>query len=416
MVQPQDGPPYVSGLARDVTLQRESKRQVVDLQEQLNQARKMEALGTLAGGIAHDFNNILSAIIGYTEMSIDNIAEGSNEENAEFLARVIEAANRARELVRQILTFSRRSSGEKLPKRLQPIFEECLAMLRATIPANISINTEFNAPQAVINCDATQIQQLLMNLCTNAAHSMELAGGGLTITVDQVELPAPGPMEKDGLAQGEYVQILIKDQGTGIPEEISDRVFEPFFTTKPDKKGSGMGLAVVHGIVKDHQGNIGFTSSSQGTTFEVLLPMSQGEEAGQSQAPMELPRGDERIIFIDDEKPLVDIGKKTLEKLGYRVAGFTNPAQALGSIRSNPAEVDLVITDQTMPGMTGLQLAAQVKKISHDTPVLLCTGFNNMVSPGRLADSGVDQLLMKPVSRLNLAQAIRSLLDKRPGA
>ncbi len=416
LVLPQDGSPYVSGLARDVTLQRESQRQVANLREQLNQARKMEALGTLAGGIAHDFNNILSAIIGYTEMSIDNIADGSEEENAEFLARVIEAANRARELVRQILTFSRRSSGEKLPKRLQPIFEECLAMLRATIPANISINTRFNIPQAVIDCDATQIQQLLMNLCTNAAHSMELSGGNLTITVDQIELPDPSPMEKDGLARGEYVQILIHDQGAGIPEEISDRVFEPFFTTKPDKKGSGMGLAVVHGIVKDHQGKIDFTSSPQGTTFDVLLPMSHGEEAGQTQTPTELPRGDERIIFIDDEKALVDIGKKTLEKLGYQVTGFTNPAQALGRIRSKPGDVDLVITDQTMPGMTGLQIAGQVKKISPGTPVLLCTGFNNMVSQDKLAMNGVDQLLMKPVSRINIAQAIRMLLDKRPGA
>lgn len=412
LVQPETGLPYISGLARDSTQRLESQQKLEKLQEQLNQSRKMEALGTLAGGIAHDFNNILSAIIGYTEMSLDNTTEEGQTENAKFLNKVIESANRARELVRQILTFSRRRIGEKVPKRLQPLVEEGLSMLRAIIPANVNIQADFLVQEAVIDCDATQIQQLLMNLCTNAAHAMEETGGNLTISIDEVQLSKTDAAAENGLAQGAYAQIMIQDQGAGISKDISDRIFDPFFSTKPEKKGSGMGLAVVHGIVRDHGGKIEFASSPEGTTFEVLLPISQSAEAVENKTPTTLPRGSERIVFIDDEEPLVDIAKNALSKLGYQVKGFTNPTQALGSIKSDPAGVDLVITDQTMPSMTGIQVAEQVKNLRSDLPVLLCTGFSNTVSNEKLSQSGVDQLLMKPISRSRLAQTIRSLLDK----
>lgn len=413
LVNSDSGVNYISGVARDVTLQRESQDQLKKLRDQLSQARKMEALGTLAGGIAHDFNNILSAIIGYSEMTLDNAREIDNQENVLFLNRVIEAAHRGRELVGQILTFSRRGSGERTPKRLQPILKECLAMLRATIPANVTIEADFKAPKAIIQCDATQIQQLLMNLCTNAAHAMEESGGLLNIAMSEVELPEAtiaGDAESVG---GRYARIVVIDQGTGIDADIADRVFDPFFTTKPDKKGSGMGLAVVHGIVKQHGGLIDFSSTAKGTTFEVMLPLSMDLETIDDQAlPTALPGGNECIVFIDDEEPLVHIARSFLVKLGYRVHGFNDPKEAMAFMEANPGSPDMLITDQTMPGLTGLQISARVRRMRPGLPVILCTGFSNVVDKQRLDKAGVGQLLMKPVSRLNLAQTIRRLLDK----
>ncbi|ADK83511.1 multi-sensor hybrid histidine kinase [Desulfarculus baarsii DSM 2075] len=412
LVRPPEGAPYVSGLARDITRRVEADRQVRRLQEQLAQARKMEALGTLAGGIAHDFNNILAAIMGYAEICQAAVADGQGQENDQRLELIIKAAERARDLIRQILTFSRPKGKDMRPTRLGPLIEEVLGLFRGGLPASIALKADLAAGQAVVVCDPTQIQQLLMNLCANAMHAMEQRGGEIRVGLEVVDLSAG----QDGLTPGRYARLSVSDDGDGIPKAIADRVFDPFFTTKAEGKGTGMGLAVAHGIVAAHNGRIGFESApGAGATFRVLLPLAAEGPTVEADRPArpadETPLGgSERVLFVDDEKPLVDIALSALGRLGYQVRGFSDPALALAEFQRDPTAFDVVISDQTMPGMSGLQLIQALRDQRPGLPAILCTGYGDIDAAEAASQARPDILLQKPLGRNQLARALRQAL------
>jgi len=386
------------------------------LEQQLIQAHKMEAIGTLAGGIAHDFNNILSAIIGYSEISLQETTPGSLLNGN--LKKVLKAGERAKDLVKQILTFSRQNDQEKLPVKIVPIVEEIVKFLRASLPTTIEIVLEGDCDKTVL-ADPTQIHQILMNLCTNAAHAMEDGGGILTLNLQKVAHPKvseyPGIYDSDlqnHLPPGDYYQIGVTDTGSGIPYEIRNRIFDPFFTTKKTGKGTGMGLSVVHGIVKSHGGKIS-VSSEPGccTTFTILLPTVDTPADDTAKTPLPMPMGNECILFVDDEPFQLDLGEQLLKRLGYEVITSKSSLDALTLFKDTHHRFDLVITDMTMPEMTGDLLAAKIKRINPDIPIILCTGFSEKVSKESLSSLKINALLMKPVVISELAGTIRRLLD-----
>ncbi|MCB2186472.1 MAG: PAS domain S-box protein [Deltaproteobacteria bacterium] len=380
------------------------------LEKQLRQAQKMEAMGTLAGGIAHDFNNILGAIIGYTELAALDAETG--QARPESLEEVLKASERARELVRQILTFSRQAEQERVPTRLSSLVKEACRFLRASLPSTVDIVSEIAAPEAIALVDATQIHQVLMNLATNAAQAME-QGGVLRVRLTADEL---GPADTAGqphLEPGPYLRLEVSDTGLGIPPEILDRIFEPFFTTKKMGEGTGMGLAVVHGIVRSHGGGLRVWSEpGGGATFQVLLPQVALATlpAGGGQAAA--PTGSERVLFVDDEADLVEVGQLLLGKLGYRVEALTSPEAAWERLLADPTAYDLLISDQTMPRLTGSQLAKRAYELRPDLPVVLVTGYSRSLAPESLADTNVKLVLMKPLNKSDLATNVRRALDE----
>lgn len=380
---------------------------------QLRQAQKMEALGTLAGGIAHDFNNILGIILGYAEM-----AGYETDEHGPLYAQlqeILKAAKRARNLVQQILAFSRRSEQEKKPVQVGLIVKEALKMLRASLPTTIEIDSAVD-PQAIVMADPTQIHQVLMNLCANAAHAMMAGGGTLQVNLIRFDLRPEAVPVASALKPGPHVKLTVKDTGHGIDPVIIDRIFDPFFTTKETGVGTGLGLAVVHGIVESFGGHIGVESSpGKGTTFQVILPALETDFALETKAAAPLPRGKERILVVDDEPALAEIVKQMLERLGYEVDCRTDSLEALDVFRSRLAEkpFDLVITDMTMPQMTGAELARALLGIRPDLPVILCTGFSEKVSAERAASLGIQGFLLKPVVLKDLAELVRKVLDAR---
>ncbi len=382
------------------------------LEEQLWQAQKMEAVGTLAGGIAHDFNNILTAIIGFTELS-QGLAEGNSllEQN---LGQVLRAGNRAKSLVQQILAFSRKNEHELKPLQTHLIIKEALKLLRASIPTTIDLRYTIDDKADIVIADATQIHQIVMNLCTNAAHAMQESGGALEISLKPVDLDEPGASQYADIEPGPYLHLSVKDTGKGIPDDIIDRIFEPFFTTKSVGKGTGMGLSVVHGIVKSLHGDIKvYSEPGRGTVFHVLLPRVQEAVAdGQAEAP-ELRRGTESVLLVDDEQLLLDVGSQTLASLGYRVTALQSPAEALDLFKSDAGAFDLVITDQTMPQLTGYELASQLLQARPDIPIVLCTGYSDQVTEESALSLGVGAFVVKPLNRQVLSETIRSLLDKK---
>ncbi len=395
---------YVA-LMRDIT-------QETVLEQQLRQAQKMEALGRLAGGIAHDFNNILSAIVGFAEMSLYSC--DSCEENSRLkdnLKQVLGAAERGEKLVDQILTFSRRSIGQKRPVRLSSIMEESMKMLRAMLPTTIEIR-HVSETNARVLADATQVQQLFMNLCTNAAYAMQEHGGLLELHLRETGLDAAQAKLYGKIRPGAYIQLVVRDTGTGIEPEIIDRIFDPFFTTKETGEGAGMGLATVHGIVKQHDGTINVASTpGSGTTFTVLLPRFDSAETKTDENTEDFPKGNERVLFVDDEKHIVASQAQILESLGYRVTAVRSSREALDVFRSSNSDFDIVVTDQTMPSMDGLHLAAEIRRINSRVPVLLCTGYSDQVTPERARAAGIKTVLRKPVKRKRMAEALRKELD-----
>jgi signal transduction histidine kinase/ActR/RegA family two-component response regulator len=384
-----------------------------NLKERLRHSQKMEAIGLLAGGIAHDFNNILGAIIGYTELAIMDIPDG-NQAKAN-LAQVLSAAERAKDTIKQILTFSRKSKEEKTLIYLSDVVNEALILLRSTLPATIEIQPGIDKELIPIIANPTQINQLVINLCTNAAYAMREKGGILKVDVKEIDVDADGPNPKT-LAPGKYQLLSVSDTGHGMPPEIMERIFEPYFTTKKKGEGTGMGLAMVHGIVTGHGGDI--TVSSQpaaGTTFRVYLPVTGEEAADVPEKPQNQPiqGGNERILFVDDEHTLVEVGEKMLTKLGYHVVTKTNSSEALEMFRSHPDQFDLVITDQTMLHMTGIRLTGEIKAIRPDIPVILCTGFSEDIDEENYKTRGVSGFIMKPLSRKKLAAVIRRVLENK---
>lgn len=393
------------GIVIDVT---ETKK----LEAQLRQAHKMEAIGTLAGGIAHDFNNILAAIIGYTEMAQIDFPEWST--TYQDLEQVLKSSYRARDLVKQILTFSRmKGDEESIVLNMGRVVRESAKMLRASIPATIEMQLNISCEDCVISADPTQIHQILMNLCTNAAHAMREEGGELKISLDSIEVSSEGESTDLDLESGPYVRLVVSDTGHGMDAASMERIFEPYFTTKEVGEGSGLGLAVIHGIVKRYQGAITARSEpGKGTAFYVYLPRITAHPEGQHGTDSSILEGSERILFVDDEEAIVNLGRRILEQLGYRVVAKTNSKEALDVFCSNPHEFDLLITDFTMPRMTGGQLAREVLRIRPEIPILMCTGFNEQISEERTRSMGISGLIMKPLNRRQMAEAVRSVLKR----
>jgi signal transduction histidine kinase/ActR/RegA family two-component response regulator len=379
------------------------------LQHQLQQAQKMEAIGTLAGGIAHDFNNILSAILGYTEMALlelepDHSISGN-------LRQVLKAGSRAKELVNQILTFSRQSTRNNHSIKIQPIVKETLGLLRASLPKNIEIESSIESDLYAISADPTQIYQVLMNLCTNAAHAMEKEGGLLRIDLKNVELGPDDMVPYPDLQPGSYVMLTVADNGHGIDPTIQDRIFDPYFTTKAPGKGTGMGLSVVHGIVKSHGGTILLTSApGEGATFNVLFPCLEGETVSAVKEDKPLPKGEGHILFVDDEEFLVDLAQQMLTRIGYEVTACNDPLDALTVFKENPNTFQLVITDLAMPKMSGEQLVRELVAIRPGIPIILCTGFSQAMAREKMQQIGIKELLKKPLVIRDLAEAIARVL------
>ncbi len=381
------------------------------LESQLRQAQKMEAVGTLAGGIAHDFNNILAAIIGFTEMVIDDVSDNAPVQHK--MEQVLKAGFRARELVKQILTFSRKSEGERKQVSLASLVRETHALLRASLPTTIQMPLAITTSDDYVLADPTQIQQILMNLATNAAHAMQ-DGGQLTIAVSSVTFP-PGSLPDSGMEPGSYVKLTVKDTGTGMTEEVRQRIFEPFFTTKEQGKGTGMGLAVVYGVVKSHGGAVTVQSEvGQGSIFAVFLPRAQKPEVNkEEETTFALPTGTERILFVDDEEMLVEMARSLLESLWYHVTVAKHPTDAWNLFLEDPSRFDLVITDQTMPDTTGITLAQKILRVRKKLPIILCTGYSEMVSADKAKEVGICEFVMKPMVKKELAETIRRVLDDR---
>jgi PAS domain S-box-containing protein len=392
---------------QDLTTEKAQEKKRHRLENQLRQAQKMEAMGTLAGGIAHDFNNILSAISGFTELTLLNLPDDAAIR--ENLTNVKSAAGRATDLVRQILAFSRQSENEKLPIQISSVVKEALQLLRASMPSSIEIRKAIDNTPLPVMADPTQIHQIVMNLCTNALHAMESSGGTLDVSLKQVELPSENHRPPKALPPGRYVMLTVADDGCGMDPQTMHRIFDPYFTTKTKGKGTGLGLAVVHGIVENHDGAIGVSSSpGQGTHFTIFFPVAAESSYDQAKPKVSNPCGTERILFIDDEPMLVDIGKSMLAKLGYHVTGLTDPNAALARFQQDPSQFDMVITDLTMPGITGDRLAEKLACLRPDIPILLCSGYAKHID-GHTALAGN---IAKPITLENLANAVRQAFDR----
>jgi signal transduction histidine kinase/CheY-like chemotaxis protein len=396
-------------IATDISRIKDLEKESLRIQAQLQQAQKMEAIGTLAGGIAHDFNNILSAVIGYTEIALADVPEGSSQHRN--LQEVLKAGSRARDLVKQILTFSRQTEQELRPVQIKQIVTETLKLLRASLPTTVKISVDIQSDSAVL-AEPTQIHQVIMNLCTNAAHAMRARGGQLKIDLSNVVLGGSFIGQHPYLNPGEYIKLRVIDTGHGMEKAIVDRIFDPFFTTKERGEGTGMGLAVVLGIVKSHGGTITVESEiDEGSTFSIFLPVIMQEVDHEVSVKAPIPTGTESILFIDDEKSLVDLGQQILERLGYKVTIRTSSVEALELFIEQPDKFDLVITDMTMPNMTGDELAGKLMSIREDIPVILCTGYSERISKERAHDLGIKEFILKPIVMRELAIKVRSALD-----
>ena len=403
---------YVNAYGLDTTNYKKAEKEKMDLELQLGQKQKMEAIGTLAGGIAHDFNNILAAVQGYVELSLDDLPDDSPVRDN--LEQILSCSNRATKLVKQILTFSRKDEQEqkKEPVQISSIIKEVLGMLRSSLPATIKICRKIHADSSQVLADPTQMHQVLVNLCTNASHAMKPVGGLLEVGLEDIELESETRIGDEYLSKGSYVKLSVADTGCGMDKEVIERIFEPFFTTKKVNEGTGLGLPVVHGIVKSHDGAIAVTSTpGEGTTFDIFLPRIKSDEVQESESPE--PTGDKKevVLLVDDEEMMVDVTGQILERLGFTVVARTSSIDALEAFQEKPDEFDLVITDQVMPNMTGTELARKLISIRPDIPVILCSGFPENVRPEELKEIGIKEFITKPISRQEIAAIVRAVLD-----
>jgi len=382
-------------------------------EKRYRQAQKMEAIGTLAGGIAHDFNNILAAIIGYTELTRLNMPKDSIPHQR--LSRVIVACNRAKDLVMQILTFSRQSEQNIEPLQISIVVKEVLKLLRATLPVNIQIRKKIMARDSMVMADTVQVHQLLMNLCTNSYHAMREKGGILEVNLSDADVDEKEASEYHELKPGAYVKLTVKDNGQGMDKEVMDRIFDPFFTTKPTGEGTGMGLSVVHGIIKSFNGVITVDSKpGKGTIFSVFFPriLCEPKSNNDKDNEDEIPQGKGHILLVDDEKDIVTMQELLLKHIGYNVTAKTCSKEAFKCFKNKPDSFDIVITDQMMPGMTGLNLSKKILDIRPDIPIILCTGYSELVNQEMAIQSGIKKFLLKPVDSNFLAHTIYELLNK----
>jgi signal transduction histidine kinase len=387
------------------------------LARQLQQSQKMEAIGTLAGGIAHDFNNILSAIIGYSELAQLHISSTCRNRDCpaiQDLALVLQASDRAKELVRQILTFSRRQDNEKVPLHLGPVVKEALALLRSSLPQSIEIISKINCENDQVVANATQIHQIIMNLGANAHYAMRESGGVLAIEVERIEIDEFDRKSKNlDLAPGPYLLLKVCDNGCGMERAILDKIFDPYFTTKPKDQGTGMGLALVHGIVKNHDGWITvYSEPGKGTSCQIYLPQFVATPCQpREDIDGEIPMGTEKILLVEDEALVARMQGRLLESLGYTVTLETDPLRALQLFSAAPDSYDLVLTDMTMPRMNGASLIQNILNIRPEIPVILCTGFSEMVNEAKARALGVKAFVMKPLARKSIAKLVRTTLD-----
>jgi len=394
---------YVS-IKRDITHE-------LEMESQMRRSQKMEAIGTLASGIAHDFNNILSAILGYSEMALRGAEE--NERLSSDIQQVLKAGNRAKDLVAQILTFSRRTEGERKPMRLQPIVKEAMKLIRASLPTTIDLVTAFDPNCGPILADATQIHQVLMNLCTNAYHAMRETGGVLTVRLRQQDVPVGMSGGLSLPPSASYVVITVSDTGHGMSQETLERLFEPYFTTKEPGEGTGLGMAIVHGIVQSHSGIIRVSSElGIGTTIDVSFPLCIEAEGDAIPDLAERPIGTERVLFVDDEEAIATVIKYGLERMGFRVTSFSKPMKAMDYFHQHPDLFDVVVTDLTMPKMTGIELARQIHLVRTDIPIILCSGYGKAAYENQGRQVGIREFVEKPIHPSKLGWAIRRRLDK----
>ena len=407
-----DGVPYNLSITRDITELRLAEAKKMDLERRLLQAQKLESIGTLAGGIAHDFNNVLGGIMGYTEMSLRCTEKDSKLEKNLF--KILKATDRAKHLIEQILTFSRKTTPQKSIISVRPIIKEALDLLRASIPSSVIIESDLDKNTKPVLADPTKIHEVLLNLATNAVHAMNRKGM-MTIRLyaaclDRVVIGHAGE-----IAPGEYTVIEVADTGCGMDATTLSKAFEPFFTTKAVGEGTGMGLSVVLGVLQSLGGDIQVESKvGKGTTFRLYLPVAEESVFGtmNDDALLQLS-GTERILFVDDEQMLVEMAKDILTPLGYTVIGISDSRDALQFIKENGNDIDILITDQTMPGMTGIELTKEVLKIRKGLPILLCTGFSNELNPERAAAIGINEILMKPFRANEIGKSIRNIFDNK---
>lgn len=404
---------FISSLANRSYRQMVAEEALREKQSQLQQTQKMEAIGTLAGGVAHDFNNILSAIIGFTELTLLQQDENANiRKNLEY---ILSAAARAKDLTQQILMFSRKGDEQRKLFDVHTVILEASKLLRKTIPSSIALHLDIDASTGTVMADSTQIHQVVMNLCTNAFHALPEQGGEISIGLKSITVDASKMADVPSLNLGNYAQLTIADTGLGIDEDLLARIYEPFYTTKKPGEGTGMGLSVVHGIVNNHGGEIVVNSTlGKGTTFRVFLPLVAESAADKKLAldDAETLRGSEHILFVDDEAILTELGKATLEAFGYQVTASTSSLEALSLFESDPNRYDLIVTDQTMPNMTGDILATQALLIRPDIPIIICTGHSAIMDAGKVKDLGIRALLMKPLESRVLIREIRKSLAR----
>ncbi|KPA17259.1 two component system sensor histidine kinase, hybrid [Candidatus Magnetomorum sp. HK-1] len=400
----------IEGIAHDITKRVTAEKELAKFQERLQQSQKMEAIGTLAGGIAHDFNNILMPIFVFTEMIMSKLEKNSKErKNAQS---VLLCAQRAKDLVKQILTFSRNNKEEKKKIFLQQQISEALKLLRASIPTTIKIRQSIDKNCSPISANPIQMHQIIMNLCTNAYQAIPNKGI-MAISLSEINISSDTDIAKFNLQKGKYLRLEVSDNGIGIEKENLKKIFDPYFTTKPKDKGTGLGLSVIHGIVKDHSGHITvYSEPGQGTTFHVYFPTIMSKrDKNKSQLSENISGGNEHILLVDDDEIIVKIEKQQLENLGYQVTALTCSLKAAEIFQKAPQKFDLIITDMTMPNNTGAELSQELLKVRPSIPIILCTGFSDLIDREEALSLGVKEYLMKPFGKNEMARVVRKVLD-----
>jgi signal transduction histidine kinase/ActR/RegA family two-component response regulator len=392
----------------------ERTQALAESERQMQQVLKLQSIGTLAGGIAHDFNNILFPIIGYTELALDDIPEENPARKS--LEEVLKAASRAKELIQQILTFSRRNGRERKPIRVPIIIREALKLLRASIPTTIEIAADLEENCSPIMGNPTQMHQVVMNLCTNAYQAMRETGGQIHVRLGEVNIGYEEMAQRIGITMGPHLHLVVQDNGVGMDATVLERIFEPYYTTQEPGKGTGLGLSVIHGIVKSHGGFITVESlPGQGSSFHVYLPtIEEMEQDIAVEIYAAETGGRERILLVDDEEQIVAMEKQMLEKLGYQVTACASSSEAWTVFSTRPDQFDLMITDMTMPHMAGDRLSEKILDIRPNLPVILCTGYSDMIDGDKAVALGIRKFVMKPVEKNELARAIRSALEPGP--
>ncbi|NNF98286.1 MAG: response regulator [Desulfobacteraceae bacterium] len=402
-------------IATDITRLKELQEKQLEAESHLRQAQKMESIGTLAGGVAHDFNNILYMIMGNAELAMEDI-HGSSPAH-ENLRDITGACKRAAGIIKQLLNFSRKADPERKSVNVIPVIKDALRLMRSTIPASIDIRATYAADELNILADPIQIDQLLINLLTNASQAMEETGGILSISVENEHNHQETPEPFHEKASGEYARITIRDTGQGIDPDDLDRIFDPYFTTKALDKGSGMGLAVVHGIVNNHGGTIAVDSQpGDGTCFTIRFPVIAEKPEVFTESADEIQGGDEKILFVDDEESITNMIRRLLNRLGYQVETKNNPVEAIELFRQQPDAYNLLITDMTMPQMTGLKLSEKLRTIRPDLPVIIFTGYNSLIDETRASAHGINAFVMKPLDTRKMAITVRHVLDGTNGS